>query len=335
MQRSACIFGCSGKRLSKRERDFFEHVKPLGFILFSRNADLKEDVRELVCELRGVAGEDVLILTDHEGGRVQRFTGPGWRHWLPALAQCDRIGPPDRLRALWLRYRIIAEELHSVGIDVNCVPLGDVATAATHPVLFNRCYARDPESVALAAAEVAAACRAGGVAPVLKHIPGHGRVGGDSHLELPHTDVAAEELERTDFVPFRKLRHLPLGMTAHVLYRSIDDALPATQSKAMVTAIRENIGFDGLLMTDDLSMQALTGSMAQRSRLSIEAGCDVALHCSGKLAEMEQVADAAGKLAGMAKARADRSMAVRGRRTECDPAELDSELRGILRRAGI
>ena len=321
--------------MSKRERDFFEHVKPLGFILFARNADLKEEVNELVCELRGVAGEDVLILTDHEGGRVQRFTGSGWRHWLPALDQCDRVQPRDRLRALWLRYRIIAEELHEVGIDVNCVPLGDVATADTHPVLFNRCYARDPESVALAAAEVAAACLAGGVAPVVKHIPGYGRVGGDSHLELPHTDVAAQQLERTDFVPFRKLRHLPLGMTAHVLYRSIDDQLPATQSRAMVALIRENIGFDGLLMTDDLAMQALTGSMAQRSRLAIEAGCDVVLHCSGKLGEMEQVADVAGELAGAAKARAGCSMAARGHRTECDLAELDSELKCILKRAGI
>lgn len=335
MRRSACIFGCSGKKLSNRERDFFEHAKPLGFILFARNADRKEEVGELVCELRGVAGEDVLILTDHEGGRVQRFTGPGWRHWLPALDQCDRIQPQDRLRALWLRYRIIAEELNAVGIDVNCVPLGDIATAATHPVLLNRCYARDPESVARAAAEVAAGCLAGGVAPVVKHIPGHGRLGGDSHLELPHTDVTAEELERTDFAPFRKLCHLPLGMTAHVLYRSIDDVLPATQSKAVVTVIRENIGFDGLLMTDDLSMRALTGSMAQRSRLSIEAGCDVVLHCSGKLAEMELVADAAGELSGMAKARAERSMAARGRRTECDLGELDSELSGILKRAGI
>ena len=182
MDRSACIFGCEGRRLTASERSFFEEVKPLGFILFTRNAGADTDIRQLTDELRDACGGSALILTDHEGGRVQRFTGRGWRSWLPALEQCERVRPQDRLRALWLRYRIIAAELCEAGINVNCVPVGDVATALTHPVLRDRCYSTDPDFVCDASRSVADACLAGGVLPVVKHIPGHGRPGGDSHL---------------------------------------------------------------------------------------------------------------------------------------------------------
>ncbi len=335
MSRTACVFGCSGPRLTVSERGFFEDAKPLGFILFARNAGPDGDVKRLTDELQETAGGEALILTDHEGGRVQRFTGPGWRDWLPVLEQCRKIRPPDRLRALWLRYRIIASELIAAGINVNCVPVGDVASSATHPVLRDRCYSTDVEFVCEASRAVADACLAGGVLPVVKHIPGHGRPDRDSHLELPSTDAAESELAETDFLPFRKLNDLPLGMMAHVLYLSIDSERPSSQSEKVISIVRGDIGFDGLLLTDDLSMSALTGGMRERAGLCASAGCDVMLHCNGSLAEMEAAADAAGGLAGQAELRAGRALRA-VRKPEDDGASRHvEEFRAVCDRAGV
>ncbi len=296
MDRTACIFGCAGARLSESERHFFEEIKPLGFILFSRNGDRENELRRLIHSLEDSVGESVLILTDHEGGRVQRFTGPDWYEWLPPFEQCQAIVPAKRLRSLWLRYRIIAAELRAVGINVNCVPVADIATNVTHNVLYNRCYATDPGFVSAAAHTVAEACIAGGILPVIKHIPGHGRPHADSHLQLPVTDAALTELAESDFIPFRRLNRFPLGMMAHVLYLSLDGQCPSSQSEGVISYVRDVIGFDGLLMSDDLSMSALSGNMGERAMSCISAGCDVNLHCNGDLAEMQDVAAASGKL---------------------------------------
>lgn len=295
MNRTAGIFGCQGQKLTTDEQSFFSDIKPVGYILFSRNADEKGEVKPLVDELRSISGDEVLILTDHEGGRVQRFSGPKWSQWLPPLEQCDKVKHSDRLRSLWLRYRIIASELTSAGINVNCVPVGDVATDDTHPVVRNRCYSTEVDFVAQACEIIGEACLDGGVLPVIKHIPGHGRPITDSHKELPTTDALYSELINSDFVPFHKMRQCSLGMMAHVKYLSLDNATPASQSKKIISLVRQEIGFEGLLMTDDISMSALTGDMRQRTRRCILAGCDFILHCNGDLVEMKIVADELGQ----------------------------------------
>ena len=296
MQIGACIFGCSGKRLLGDERRFFEVVKPLGFILFDRNAGTLEEIGRLTQELREAAGHNALIMVDHEGGRVQRFRGSEWRNWLPALDQCGRVEPSLRARSMWLRYRIIASELSAVGLNGNCVPLADVATDGTHPVLRNRCYATDSETVVSIARSVAEGCMAGGIVPVLKHIPGHGGTTSDSHVETPINRSSFSELDDSEFKAFRALNDLPLGMTAHVVYEALDASRPATMSPAVIEFIRSGIGFDGLLMTDDISMSALSAPLNERVSVALRAGCDAILHCNGDMMEMENVAQEAGAL---------------------------------------
>lgn len=296
MSRAACILGCSGQRLTKNEKSLFSELNPVGFILFTRNANDNGEIKYLIEELKEISDLNTIIVTDQEGGRVQRFTGIGWSNWLPALDQCDRVDSKHRLRALWLRYRIIASELNTHGINMNCVPVGDVATEATHPTLRNRCYSQDPEFVSKACQVVVDACLVGGVLPVVKHIPGHGRLSEDSHHKLPKTNVLMKELFDTDFRPFKSLRNCPFGMMSHVLYSSIDSFYPASQSPKIISMVRDEIGFDGLLMTDDLSMLALNGSMNDRTIKCAAAGCDIVLHCNGDFEEMKSVADAVGQL---------------------------------------
>ena len=296
MRISACILGCSGKRLLVDERRLFGEIRPLGFILFDRNAGTVDEIRRLSDELKEAAGHDALVLVDHEGGRVQRFRGKEWRSWLPALDQCERVAGSLRARSMWLRHRIIAGELAAAGISVNCVPLADLAAESTHPILRNRCYGTDPESVVPVARSVAEGCLAGGVLPVLKHIPGHGGTMSDSHLETPVNSRKLSELEDTEFRAFRELNDLPIGMTAHVVYDALDSERPATMSQAAIEFVRSGIGFDGLLMTDDISMSALEASITERAEGSLKAGCDVVLHCNGVMSEMECVAQAAGTL---------------------------------------
>lgn len=330
MSWSAAIFGLEGLSLSAWERSFFAEARPYGFILFGRNLESPDQIRHLTAELRHAVGYDAPILIDQEGGRVQRLAPPHWRAWLPPLEQMARVQPHMAARAMYLRYRLIAAELTDLGIDVNCAPMGDVARLDTHPILLNRCYGDAALPVILAARAVADGLLAGGVLPVLKHIPGHGRGTADSHLELPRVTAPLDELRRSDFAAFQGLADLPLGMTAHIVYDAVDPDLPATQSPAVLDLVRREIGFDGCLMTDDLSMQALSGTFEDRARLSLAAGCDLVLHCNGDPSEMEAVMAGTCDLTGKALARAQRALACRRVPDAVDLAGLEAELAELL-----
>lgn len=328
----ATILGCAGPELGAEERAWFRAADPWGFILFSRNVETPAQLRRLTASLREAVGREAPVFIDQEGGRVARLGPPHWRAWAPPLEQMARAGDGGA-RSMWLRYRIIAAELRAAGIDGNCAPLGDIAGAATHPFLRNRCYGSDPGTVAEAARAVAGALLEGGVLPVVKHMPGHGRASADSHAEPPRVDAPRAELLARDCAPFRALADLPLGMTAHVVYPALDLGLPATLSRACIRAIREEIGFSGLLMTDDISMGALTGPPGARAAAAVAAGCDVVLHCNGARDEMEEVVAAAGRLAPASARRAEAALA---RRRAPDPAAtidipaLEAELETLL-----
>jgi beta-N-acetylhexosaminidase len=308
----AAIFGCAGPELLPDERAFFRDADPFGFILFARNVETPDQLRRLTDDLRASVGRDALILVDQEGGRVQRLRAPHWREWMPPLDSIAAAGSVEAAEAMMrARATVIAAELRAVGIDANCAPLGDVARPATHPFLMNRCYGSDPDTVARIARAVADGLMAGGVLPVMKHLPGHGLSHVDTHHDLPTVDVPLDALDRIDFAPFRALADLPMAMTAHLVFAAIDPDLPATQSPKMISVIRDRIGFQGLLMSDDLNMRALKGSLADRTRRTIAAGVDIALHCKGDLAEMIEVAGAAGGMSPAAAARARVAIAAR------------------------
>ncbi len=326
----AAIFGLQGTRISRHERDFFRDADPWGFILFARNIETPDQVRALCAELRATVGRNAPILIDQEGGRVARLGAPHWREWLPALDQMRAVGRDHGPRAMWLRYRLIAAELADIGIDTNCAPLGDIATPAVHPVLRDRCYGFDVETVTTAARAVADGLLAGGVLPVVKHIPGHGRPSADSHTDLPGTDAGRADLVRSDFAAFRALSDLPLAMTAHVVYHAIDPANCATHSAEVIAMVRAEIGFDGLLMTDDLSMAALKGTMAERACAARRAGCDLVLHCNASMGEMIAAADGAGRLDDDGVRRAGAALAARKPPDAMNAEHLLAELADLL-----
>jgi len=329
----AVIFGCAGTALAERERRFFAEAAPWGFILFARNVAGPSQLRRLTESLREAVGRDAPILIDQEGGRVARLRGPDWREWAPALEACAQLpGRAERARAMYLRYRLIAGELAAAGIDVNCAPVLDLAGPATHAVIRNRCYGGDPAEVAAIGRAVADGLLAGGVLPVMKHMPGQGRADLDSHLALPRVEATGAELA-ADFAPFRALADLPMAMTAHVVYAALDPEAPATQSARIVGLIRDEIGFDGLLMTDDLSMKALAGGFGDRAERALRAGCDLVLHCNGDAGEMAAVAAAVPALAGRSLARAEAALALRRRPAEDDAGALAAELAAIGGRA--
>lgn len=325
----AAIFGCAGAVLTADERAFFRDADPFGFILFARNVEDPAQVSRLTADLREAVGRDAPILVDQEGGRVQRLRAPHWREWLPPLDQVARSGA-DAARGMAIRSRIIAAELRAVGIDANCAPCADIASNATHIFLRNRCYGGDPEQVVGIARAVADAHLAGGVLPVVKHMPGHGRSTADTHHDLPIVQEDATVLEATDFAPFRALNDLPMAMTAHIVFAAYDGDHPATQSAVMIKVIRQSIGFGGLLLTDDLNMQALSGSLADRVARSLAAGCDIALHCKGDLAEMQAVAAAAGHMRADTQSRALAALAARRAPDPVDIAALEADLAMIL-----
>ncbi|MEO8558436.1 MAG: beta-N-acetylhexosaminidase [Rhodospirillales bacterium] len=296
----AAIFGCEGLTLKQQERDFFRSVDPFGFILFARNCDSPVQIAKLAHDLRDAIGRaDAPVLIDQEGGRVQRLKPPHWRQ-APAARRFGELykrDPAAGREAVHLNMRLIAAELLPLGVDVDCVPLLDVPIEGAHDVIGHRAFASEPEVVADLGRVVAGTMLEMGIMPVIKHLPGHGRAGVDSHFDLPRVDTPMPTLQHTDFLPFKALCNMPWGMTAHVLYTAIDAQRPATTSAAVIDrVIRGWIGFDGLLLSDDLSMQALGGSLGERAAASIEAGCDVALHCNGKLDEMQQVAGAIAAL---------------------------------------
>lgn len=325
---NATILGSEGHVVTGWEKLFFRDVDPFGFIVFARNVDTPDQLRRLTSDLRDAVGRDAPVLIDQEGGRVQRMRRPHWREYLPALEQMEKASNP--MRAQWIRNRLIAQELHDVGIDVNCAPLADLVEDETHPVLRNRLYGNDLETVVAAARVCADAFLAGGVLPVLKHIPGYGRASVDSHMDLPTVTVPRSALEKHDFAPFRALNDIAMGMTAHIVFAGIDPLNPATTSSKMIEVIREDIGFDGLIMSDDISMEALSGTIDQRAAALIAAGCDIALHCNGKAHEMALVASAAGEMTPTAVIRADRALAQRKTPENIDILALIAELEALL-----
>ena len=329
MALSATVLGCGGADLSADEAAFFRDAAPWGFILFARNVETPDQLRRLTGDLRDAVGRDAPILIDQEGGRVQRLRAPHWREYLPPLDQVAMTGAAME-RGIYLRYRLIAEELRAAGIDVDCAPSADLATPGTHPFLRNRCFSDDPDTVIRAARAAAEGLADGGVLPVVKHMPGHGRATLDSHHELPRVSAPLEELEATDFRCFAGLADLPMAMTAHIVFDALDQDAPATASPAAIAYIRDRIGFAGLLLSDDLSMQALSGTLAERAGRAIAAGCDIALHCNGKMDEMEGVVTAAGPLSGPAKTRAGATLASRRAPSAIDSRALAAELGALL-----
>ncbi|MGE0117592.1 MAG: beta-N-acetylhexosaminidase [Dongiaceae bacterium] len=296
---AAVIFGCAGPTLMESEYTFFRDVDPLGFILFQRNCESPDQVRSLVRDLRGSVGRpEAPVLIDQEGGRVARLRPPTWRA-APAPGRIAAIATRDRtlaLEAARLNASLMGRELAGLGITVDCAPVLDLHVSGAHAgVVGDRALGSDPDLVSALGRAICDGLLAGGVDPVIKHMPGHGRALVDSHHDLPRVEASLDELRQTDFVPFRRLADMRWGMTAHVVYAAIDSERPATtSSKVIAEIIRGEIGFDGLLVTDDLSMRALQGDLADRTRRALSAGCDLALHCTGRLDEMREVADAAG-----------------------------------------
>ena len=326
MSVSACILGCAGTTLSREETAFFRDVKPWGFILFARNVESPDQVRKLVDALRETVGRaDAPVLIDQEGGRVQRLKPPHWPLYPPGRAYGQIAGNDPLLKREITRLgaRLIAHDLAGLGINVDCVPVLDVPDPQGHEIIGDRAYGQTPDEVAYLGRAAAEGLIAGGVLPVIKHIPGHGRAKADSHLELPVVEASLEELDARDFPPFRVLSDMPMAMTAHVIYSAIDPKRPATTSKkAIRKIIRGSLGFDGLVMSDDLSMKALSGDFAERAEQSLAAGCDVVLHCNGDMAEMKAVVDGTGALKGHAKRRAAAALGRIARAPE--PLDLDA-----------
>jgi beta-N-acetylhexosaminidase len=303
---SAAIYGCSGPRLTAEEKAFFAEVGPWGFILFRRNVETPDQVRELVEDLRAAINDpNAPILIDQEGGRVQRLGPPHWPKYPPAAAYLRAAPDLSAARELVrLGARLIAHDLRALGITVDCLPVIDTPVPGAHDIIGDRAYGQDPETVAVLGRAAAEGLLAGGVLPVIKHIPSHGRARSDSHHDLPVVETPLAELDVWDFTPFRALSDMPLSMTAHVVFTAIDAERPVTLSPRGVALIRERLGFSGLVLTDDLSMKALAGSLKQRAELSLKAGCDVVLHCNGDLDEMRQVASGVGLVDGEARMRA-------------------------------
>src|SRR4030081_3664756 len=338
MSSRAFITGVSGLELGANERSFIRGELPWGFILFKRNIDTPAQVSSLVRELREAVGDpDAPVLIDQEGGRVQRLGPPHWPAY-PAGAVFGAlydIDPALGLSAARLSARLIAADLFETGVTVDCLPLADVPVAGADAVIGNRAYGTEPDKVAAIARAVTEGLEQGGILPVLKHIPGHGRATADTHFRLPQVDTSKAELERTDFAAFQPLADLPMAMTAHVVFSALDPAQPATTSATIIQqVIRGVIGFQGLLMSDDVSMNALAGSIAERTRAIIAAGCDMVLHCNGKLDEMREVAAETPELSGLAFDRARRALASRKVPQAFDRVRARAELDALLDRAG-
>ncbi len=289
---SAVVYGCRGITPTAEEEAFFSTVKPFGFILFSRNIENKDQVRRLIAALRATVGRaDAPVLVDQEGGRVQRLRPPHWRQ-APAAATLAALPAPLAEEAVHLNARLIGRELANLGFTVDCAPVLDVTRPETHGVIGDRAYSGDPAVVVALGRAVCRGLRDEGVHPVVKHIPGHGRAMADSHLELPRVDASAEDLRGLDFAPFRALADEDWGMTAHIVYAAFDaEALATCSRRVIADVVRGEIGFSGLLMSDDLSMKALSGSFSDRARASLVAGCDMVLHCNGEMPEMRAVAE--------------------------------------------
>lgn len=327
------ILGCAGGALDAREAGFFREADPWGFILFVRNGDHPEGLSRLTGDLRAAVGREAPVLVDQEGGRVQRLRAPRFREHMAALDMMGAVaaahGEAAAIEAMELRFALIAAELIACGIDVNCAPLADLVEPGTHPVLRNRLYGSDP-------ARVVAACRAAlrgmagqGVLGVVKHVPGYGRAALDGHLALSRLTQPLEALEARDFAPFRGLADVPMAMTAHIVVEALDPGRPATTSPIVMAYVRRALGMNGLVMTDDISMQALDGPIEARAAAAWAAGCDIVLHCNADPGEMAGLAAAAPPMTGAAAARADRALAGRHPPAPFDPGEAAARLAAL------
>lgn len=332
----AFIAGCSGPILSTAERDFFARTNPWGLILFKRNCETPEQLKTLTTAFRAAVGrKNAPVFIDQEGGRVQRLGPPSnaWRRYPAARAYGEAFNASalTGLRAARNVGRLMAEDLIAAGITANCVPVLDVPQPDAHEIVGNRAYSDRIEAIMALARAHAAGFADGGVLPVIKHIPGHGRARADSHLELPVVDAKREELEAVDFPPFAAMADAPMAMTAHVVYTALDKTAPATLSKKVISnVIRKQIGFRGLLMTDDLSMKALSGSYGEKTERALAAGCDIVLHCNGEMDQMEEVAAAAGALKGKALARAKAALKMARKPQPFDRKQALKDLEAVL-----
>jgi beta-N-acetylhexosaminidase len=332
--RSRAIYGCSGTSLSAPERDFFRQTRPWGFILFARNISEPAQVKALVEQLRDTVGDgQAPVLIDQEGGRVARLKPPHWRERSPAarFGALHAANPEAAREATYLNARLIAHDLTGLGINVDCLPVLDVPVPGAHDIIGDRAFAADPATIITLGRAQIEGLIDGGVLPVMKHIPGHGRAESDSHLALPRVSAAVEELSASDFVTFRSLDQCPIAMTAHVVYESIDPQRPATTSpKVIRDVIRGEIGFDGLLMSDDLSMKALDGPLSVRARQAQFAGCDLVLHCNGDMEEMRDVASEVKILEGQSLKRSQHALAHLSAPSPFDPDAAQARLAALL-----
>ena len=328
--RKALAVGLAGPELGADEAAFLAAERPVGIILFARNCVSPEQVRALIAACHGAIGTDAtLVLIDQEGGRVQRLKPPVWRR-LPAAAAYGELlekAPDTALRFAGLIARLAADELAGLGVNMNCAPVLDVPVAGSHGVIGDRAYAMAPDAVARLGRAVMAGYAAGGIVPVIKHIPGHGRAEADSRVALPRVSASRAVLETSDLVPFRRLADAPAAMTAHVVYEALDPDQPASVSPKVITGlIRGDLGFDGLLMSDDIGMQALSGSLGARARAVIDAGCDIALQCSGQIGDMREAAVAVPMLSPGGAARLTRCLAIATAATPFDRNEAEQAL---------
>jgi beta-N-acetylhexosaminidase len=329
------VVGVASLRLTEDERQILHARPPWGFILFKRNCGSPEQVRQLIAELRSASGRpDAPILIDQEGGRVQRLQLPHW----PARPAARRIGSIAERdlaagrEAAFLLARLIARDLSDLGITINCAPVLDLALPQQTSAIGDRAFSQDPEIVAALGQSAIAGCLAGGILPVIKHLPGHGRARVDSHVALPVVESATPELAASDWVPFRACAGAPVALTAHVLYTALDREHPATLSRAIIAdVVRGDIGFGGVLLSDDLSMGALGGSLGERAARARGAGCDIAVHCNGRQDEMTEVLDAAGSLEGESAGRVARALAQRAPPSGFDPLAAEERLADVLR----
>lgn len=313
MEQKAFIAGCKSTTLTQEEVDFFKDQKPWGFIIFARNIENREQVRALCSSMRECVGrEDAPILIDEEGGRVQRLRPPNWISNPPgrALGKLYEQDAQMGKKAAWALSRLIAHDLCEIGVNVDCLPVLDIPVEGAHDVIGDRAYSSDPDTVAVLGECAANGLLAGGVLPIIKHIPGHGRSTCDSHHDLPRVDCDLETLKQVDFKPFKALNTMPMAMTAHIVYSAIDEECATRSSKVIEEIIRGYIGFDGLLMSDDVSMKALSGDYAQRTKSCFDAGCDIVLHCNGLMEEMKAVANATLKLDSTALERAQNALSL-------------------------
>jgi beta-N-acetylhexosaminidase len=334
----AVILGCAGTELSDQEKQFFQDADPFGFILFGRNVESPQQLRALTASLRDCVGRAAPILIDQEGGRVRRLRPPHWREAPPMrpFGVWFEQAPDAAAAALRQNIHLMADELRSLGIDVDCAPVMDVPVSGAHDIIGDRAFSTTPKVVGALGKAVCDAFLERGVYPVIKHIPGHGRATEDSHKDLPVVKEGLDALVKTDFEPFLSVKDAPFAMTAHIVYSALDSKRPATLSPVVIDKIiRHHIGFDGLLMTDDLSMKALKGDFTDLAQQSIAAGCDLVLHCNGDMAEMQAVIEGCGPLSDRAMVRWLRAQMARNASPEPLPTEAEQSLAEQMAQSGF